>query len=118
GDDRCASSVHSLAAHSPYRPRPAYATMFRDPAYEGPVTEGFDAAAAGSASNYTAADLGAAAALYDAGIRYVDDEIARLVRALRADGRLERTVIVVTADHGEEVGERGGVFHGRGRHGG
>ena len=115
-DDRFALYLHYLDAHSPYRPRPRQAALFRDPHYAGPVTEGFDAAAAGPASSYSAADRLAAAALYDAGVRYVDDELARLVRALRADGRLDRTVIAVTADHGEEFGQHGGFFHGRSLH--
>jgi arylsulfatase A-like enzyme len=43
--------------------------------------------------------------LYDGEIRYVDRELGRLLDALRASGELERTLVVVTADHGESLGE-------------
>lgn len=48
---------------------------------------------------------------YDAEIRNVDRAFARLLREARA--RLDRPVVVVlTADHGEEFHEHGGVYHG------
>ena len=43
--------------------------------------------------------------LYDGEIRYVDRELGRLVDALRAAGLLDDTLLVVTADHGESLGE-------------
>jgi arylsulfatase A-like enzyme len=42
---------------------------------------------------------------YDGEIRSTDAEIGRLLERLRAAGSLERTLIVVTADHGESLGE-------------
>ena len=52
----------------------------------------------------------AARRLQAAGIRYLDDLIGELLETLRAQGRLEHTVIAVTSDHGEAFGEHG--FHG------
>jgi arylsulfatase len=52
--------------------------------------------------------------LYDAEVRYADREIGRLLDALRASGALERTLVIVTADHGESLGEHRYWFeHGR-----
>jgi arylsulfatase A-like enzyme len=52
--------------------------------------------------------------LYDGEVRYVDAEIGRLLDALRAAGKLENTLVVVTADHGESLGEHLYWFeHGR-----
>jgi arylsulfatase A-like enzyme len=50
-------------------------------------------------------------ALYDAGIRKVDIEIARLVDKLRGSGRWDDSLLAVTADHGEEFLDHGGRFH-------
>ena len=50
---------------------------------------------------------------YDAEIASSDALVGRLLEALRSDGRLEATVIAVTADHGESLGEhqeRGHAF--------
>jgi arylsulfatase A-like enzyme len=44
--------------------------------------------------------------LYDGGIAYTDELLRRVVEALRARGSLDRTVLVVLADHGETLGER------------
>jgi arylsulfatase A-like enzyme/Tfp pilus assembly protein PilF len=49
---------------------------------------------------------------YDAEIASADAQIGRLVDALRADGRLDDTLIVIVADHGEMLGEHGELTHG------
>lgn len=50
-------------------------------------------------------------ALYDASIHYIDSEIARIQDALRERGLDENTLVVITSDHGEELGEHGDVSH-------
>lgn len=52
------------------------------------------------------------AAAYYRGAAYVDQQLATLFLALRGGGRLERTILAITADHGEELQERGRVGHG------
>jgi arylsulfatase A-like enzyme len=42
---------------------------------------------------------------YDTGIRYVDEHIGRLLNALADAGVLEETMVIVSADHGENQGE-------------
>ena len=49
--------------------------------------------------------------LYDAGIRWVDRQIARLVDSLRQSHRWDDCVFALTADHGEEFLEHGGRYH-------
>jgi arylsulfatase A-like enzyme len=51
--------------------------------------------------------------MYDGGIVYSNQLLGRVVEALRARGLLDQTVLVVLADHGEILGERGDYFgHG------
>mgnify|MGYP006278784587 CR=1 FL=1 len=50
---------------------------------------------------------------YDGEIRYVDDCIERFVRGLEDRGLREKTLIVVTADHGDAFGEHGYYAHPR-----
>jgi choline-sulfatase len=49
---------------------------------------------------------------YDGEIAFVDSQLGRVVAALERSKRLERTLIVVVADHGESLGEHGEVTHG------
>ena len=51
-------------------------------------------------------------ALYDGELAYTDRHIGRLLDDLRARGLYDRTVIVVTGDHGEGFGEHGVELHG------
>ncbi|MGQ0647593.1 MAG: sulfatase [Gemmatimonadaceae bacterium] len=73
-------------AHDPYEPPPGYRTTF--------------------AQQQTKQDA------YDAGIRYMDDQLDRLVNVLRARGALDNTLVVVTSDHGEQWGEHNLSNHG------
>lgn len=44
---------------------------------------------------------------YDTGIRYADDHLGQVLNALADAGVLDETVIVISADHGENQGELG-----------
>ncbi len=50
--------------------------------------------------------------LYDGEIAYVDQQIGRLLDRLSAQNKLDSTLVVVTADHGESLGEHGEATHG------
>lgn len=49
---------------------------------------------------------------YQAEISYADAQLGRLVQALEAQGRADDTLIVMTSDHGESLGEHGEISHG------
>ena len=55
----------------------------------------------------SAAQVRAARRAYYAMVSYVDDKIGRLMATLRACGFGDDTIVVVTSDHGEMLGERG-----------
>ncbi|MGB6476323.1 MAG: sulfatase [Candidatus Sulfotelmatobacter sp.] len=50
-------------------------------------------------------------ALYDAGIRWVDEQMARFIAELRDSRRWADCIFALTADHGEEFLDHGGRFH-------
>lgn len=50
--------------------------------------------------------------LYLKALSFVDDQIARLLTAVEAQGDLGRTLFIVTGDHGEAFGEHNMYFHG------
>jgi arylsulfatase A-like enzyme len=49
---------------------------------------------------------------YDEEIAFVDEQIARLWRGLDESGALAQSLVVLTADHGEELRDHGGFEHG------
>jgi len=63
---------------------------------------------------FTDAELAWLSDVYDASIAWVDARLGELFAALDRHGLREHTVVVVTSDHGEAFGERGGL-HGHGR---
>lgn len=54
---------------------------------------------------------GAALDLYDVEIRFMDAQIGRLLVRMKERGTYERTLITVTADHGQGQGEHGWPSH-------
>ncbi|MBZ0269123.1 sulfatase-like hydrolase/transferase, partial [bacterium] len=49
---------------------------------------------------------------YDGEVAYTDAALGTLLEELRADGRLGKTLVIVTADHGEAFGDGGELTHG------
>jgi len=97
--------VHGLDAHRPFKSRPADRRALglpREPA------RGLMRACRGGAPSTSVAPF---IAEYDAAIHRGDSSIGKLLAALEARELGERTVVVVTSDHGEEFLEHGRCFH-------
>ena len=62
-------------------------------------------------NDYPEAERQQLLALYDAGLDYADDQIGRLVAALKERGLYDKATIVMTGDHGEGFGEHGYYLH-------
>ncbi|MEI7891747.1 MAG: sulfatase [Myxococcales bacterium] len=103
-------TVFYSTAHFPYAAPSPYYRKFTQPSYRGrfkyhkPVGLGRDAPPDDS-------DVQQIRALYDGAVSSVDDAIADVLADLQRRGLLERTIVVVTADHGETLFENG---HGQG----
>jgi arylsulfatase A-like enzyme len=54
--------------------------------------------------------------IYDACVAWADDNAGAVVSLLRERGLLERSVVVVMADHGEEIFDHGRLLHGQSVH--
>ena len=97
--------------HSDYRSLPEYEAQFVRP-YAGTIdgtTAQLMAFRKGRVRLDTA-DVQHLIDLYDAGIRQMDDELARLLDGFSDDPGL---LVLVVGDHGDEFLEHGGVLHGR-----
>ena len=58
-------------------------------------------------------DVTLASDAYDDCIGYLDSQIGKLMVELKRRGLLDNTLVVITSDHGEELGEHGLIGHGR-----
>jgi arylsulfatase A-like enzyme len=104
--------VFFSTAHFPYAAPAPYYRRFTDPAYRGrykydkPVGLGRDAPA-------DARDEAQVRGLYDGAVSAIDDAAQTLLDAMAKDGIAKKTVVLVTADHGETLYDHGhGVGHG------
>lgn len=100
--------LHLYDIHSPYAPEAPFDTAFSE---EG----------AGGADRWILSEDGCILnpgerehleSMYDGEILYTDHQIQRLLTELKNRGVMENTVLIITADHGEEFLEHGGVGHG------
>jgi arylsulfatase A-like enzyme len=94
--------VHYVGPHTPYLP-----PEDPDPAYDGPVTGTVETLSALSIGDIPATpeNLSRVRSLYLEDVRWTDRQIGRLWSGLARSGRLGRTVVIATADHGEELGD-------------
>ncbi len=113
--------VHFMDTHGPYFPPQPYRDRFHADDYrwpdDRPLPIGTTNFGLGIVPLYQAIDGDTAPASYraryDAEVSYVDDHVGAIVRALEAHGLWDRTLFVLTADHGESLGEHGYYFaHG------
>ncbi len=105
--------IHYSDPHTPYLLPPGVENPFlNDPLYVGERQAVIERPAEVQLDGST--DLKYYVAQYDANIRVVDQAIAGLVAHLAEQGLLESSLIVVTADHGESLGEHEYYFeHGK-----
>ena len=121
GDARLFLWLHFYDPHGPYYPPEAYRTRFDPANYRWPDDRDLPVSTGHSGlflvplyqsvdGNPSPADY---RARYDAEIRYVDDHVRGVVQALRDAHLWDETLFVLTADHGESLGEHGLYFqHG------
>jgi hypothetical protein len=107
--------LHLMDPHDPYAPPPAFAPRGLAGRYFSPSpardwgTKVLDARRGIDLSPLEQAEV---RALYEAEIRYVDACVGKILDAVEAQGLSERMVIALTADHGEELWDHGGFYHG------
>jgi arylsulfatase A-like enzyme len=105
--------LNYMDAHVPYLPSPPYNKLY----------PGLDLGFTSRDYNQTAAEVNglnrplkpaARAHLvsqYDGAIAELDERMQELMDRLKANGEFDRTMIIITSDHGEAFGDRNLLFH-------
>jgi arylsulfatase A-like enzyme len=102
--------VHLWDVHYDYDPPHEYVEMF-DPGYAGTL-DASDLMHNPAINDHMAPrDLQHLIALYDGAIRFTDEILGKVLSAIEARGRMQNTLLVITADHGEEFFEHGDKGH-------
>jgi glucan phosphoethanolaminetransferase (alkaline phosphatase superfamily) len=110
------ATLHLVGSHYPFHYSDAgdvFRPNLRDPS---PAEDRHDATLSvdyyGGQESIASRRLGAIANSYDNGILHIDRMVRRAVETLEALGVLEDSVVIVTSDHGEALGEHRTLFHG------
>ncbi|HEX7344544.1 MAG TPA: sulfatase, partial [bacterium] len=111
--------VNITEAHAPYRIHEPYFSQFAshrkimDPARVRYLRTTLDLVLEDSScfAGLSNDDFAYLRAAYDSEIAYADDNLGRFSRAMRNSGVLDRTLLIVTADHGEFLGEHWTLGH-------
>lgn len=113
-DRRFFAYLHFREPHFPYDPEPPFDTKFgpdgpipkaarRDAAFFTDVNQG--------RRQFSEAERKHLVRLFDGNLAFADHEIGALRQAMEKEGAWDRTVVIVAADHGEELFERGWIGH-------
>lgn len=103
--------VHYYHPHAPYELTP----------YSETALEGYEGAFADGATvkefyqlkdKVDDADRKALRDLYDGETRQADEAVGRILETLKASGLADDTIVVITSDHGELLGEHDEIGHG------
>ena len=102
--------------HLPYRNPEPYASMFTDPAYEGVNKNGVDfdidsfIGGTDLENKWKALpekEIQQIRDLYDGCTRQFDDNVGKILDALKNKGLAKNTIVLITADHGDNLYEEG-----------
>jgi arylsulfatase A-like enzyme len=109
----------TVDCHSPWIVRRPWIDIYSPPPYDGPFQEfgtakelGLKPTSMGCSKVPPKRDIERLVAIYDSAISYQDRELGRLIAQLKSWGIWDQTMLIITADHGEELFEFGQCGHG------
>lgn len=113
GDRPFFAFVNYFEVHSPLKPPAPFAGRFRGAQKPDEAGREIELGAIGASVELPSPErLAELVDLYDESILALDHALGELVDQLAARGLLERTLIIITSDHGESWGEHGMIYHG------
>ena len=114
GQGRFLAYIHFIEPHFPYDPLPPFRTLFGP---DGPLpdsarrSQDWIRAVNDGGVKPTREERDHLVRLYDGNLAAVDHEVGLLRSALEAAGLWDKTLVIVSADHAEALGEHGFIGH-------
>jgi arylsulfatase A-like enzyme len=106
--------LNYMDAHMPRIPPPPFNRLFSaHPPVASKQYSQLIARVVGSGQPLTPSEREALTAQYDRALAYLDSELRRLVDRLKQLGAYDQTLLILTADHGEALGEDNWLDHPR-----
>lgn len=104
--------MHLFDPHYDFRAPDDRAAMFQDADYVGPIVNQLPIMGSPHIhADMPQDDLDALLGLYDAELRWTDDNLAGVIERIEEEGLVGRALVVVVSDHGEEFFENGKFGH-------
>lgn len=103
---------HYMAPHGPYEPVKDFNT-FTDKQYKGDFNGSYERLTRVFVRQepISDADLAYVKGLYDGEVSFTDYQIGRVLDKVASLGILDDTLVIISADHGEELGDHHHYFH-------
>ncbi len=104
--------MHLFEPHSPYDITPWFKSNFPD--YDRIFRTGVSVSQIKNAkvNNYSAQDIEAMQQIYAGEVHLADMYVGKLIASLKLRGNLDNTLVIITSDHGQGMGEDGKFGHG------
>lgn len=109
----------TVDSHYPWITRRPWIDLYSPPTYDGPFQDrahadglGIRVGSMGCAKVPPKREIERLIAIYDSTISYQDRELGRFIAQLKSWGIWDETMLIITADHGEELFEYGQCGHG------
>jgi len=109
----------TIDTHGPWIARRPWIDMYSPGPYRGPFQDygtakdlGFRPGSMGCSIIPPPADVERLRAIYDSAVSYHDLQVGRFIKQLKAWGIWDQTMLIITADHGEELFEDRRCGHG------
>ncbi len=108
--------VHYMDTHHPFDPPPPYNTFFGDGSTDPDPITLFNLTRdymylPNGPDEILPEQLQKLVDYYDGSIRFADEQIGRLLDEVRALSEIRETMVIITADHGDEFLDHGAFYH-------
>jgi arylsulfatase A-like enzyme len=106
--------LNYMDAHTPYLPPAPFDRQYpgKDPSLRASHFAAMEPDGTGKVYNLTPRERDMLVSQYDGGIAYEDQQVGKLVDKLKSLGLYDNTLILITADHGEHLGDHQLFTHG------
>lgn len=103
--------VHFINPHSAYEYRES-SSDFYDPDYKGPYEKSSGARVQTyNLDDIPPRDIDRIRQLYDGEVHFADSRFGQVMQALEQSGLSDKTIVILSADHGESMGEKSFIGH-------